>query len=275
MELRLDTLQTIGRADAFYEGKWRATDWSTVSPRNILIKKSRFFLRQLKGRRGRILDLGCGGGWRFLATVGPAVGLDISRSSLMNAARVYDSVVQGDVIALPFADESFDLVVSLDILGHIPIEEKDQVLREIHRVLNRGGVTVHYVEAGGDDPLSRLARQQPDLYERYILAPEGHLGIEPASDVFRRFRGAGFLPLREIAVYKLLIYVERVVQYFDNEYQWKSGLLHFLVVLCKPLIRRRLLAGAVNLVLTVLIEILDDVLPDSWAGGALVSYTKK
>lgn len=259
----------------FYEGRWKEANNSTISLRNLLIKKNRFFLRQLKGHHGHILDLGCGGGWRFFTTIGPVIGLDISSSSLKNAAQVYEGVVRGDIYALPFADSSLDIVVSLDLLGHIPIEKKDRALREIYRVLKRGGLTVHYIEAGGDDPLSELARKRPDLYEQYIVAPEGHCGIEPASAVFRRFRSVGFVPLHEVAAYKMLIYVERVVQYFDNEYKEESGLLRVLVALCKPLVRMRLLADIANLFLTLSFEILDRTLPDSWAGGALVSYIKE
>jgi ubiquinone/menaquinone biosynthesis C-methylase UbiE len=44
---------------------------------------------------------------------------------------------QADVISLPFPDESFDAIVSTDVLEHIPDAQK--AVEEIHRVLKPGG----------------------------------------------------------------------------------------------------------------------------------------
>ncbi|HOG47524.1 MAG TPA: hypothetical protein PLB78_12880, partial [Anaerolineae bacterium] len=156
----------------------------------------------------------------------------------------------------------------------IPLEHKDQALRELRRVLAPGGLTLHYVETSADDPLSRFARRYPELYERYVVAPEGHVGVEPAAALFARFRAAGFVPLAEIAAYKGFIYVDRVLQYFDNEYCERSWPLRLLVAACRPLARVRPLAAAANLAVTLLVEAADHVLPSAWAGGALVFYAK-
>jgi ubiquinone/menaquinone biosynthesis C-methylase UbiE len=48
------------------------------------------------------------------------------------------SFVQGDVGALPFADESFDLVLSLN--GFHAFPDKDAAFRETYRVLKPGGI---------------------------------------------------------------------------------------------------------------------------------------
>ena len=48
------------------------------------------------------------------------------------------SFVQGDVGALPFADESFDVVLSL--IGFHAFPDKDAAYRETSRVLRKGGV---------------------------------------------------------------------------------------------------------------------------------------
>ena len=48
------------------------------------------------------------------------------------------SFVQGDVGALPFADESFDVVLSLN--GFHAFPDKDAAYRETSRVLRKGGV---------------------------------------------------------------------------------------------------------------------------------------
>lgn len=262
------------REREFYEGRWTRPDLSAGSPRNWLVKKERFFLRQLRGRRGNVLDLGCGGGWRLFANVGPVVGVDLSHSSLRAASTIYAGGVQADLAALPFADGSFDYVVSSDVLGHVPLEGKDAVLAEIHRVLRPGGRTLHYVEAEGQDPLLRWARRRPELYERHIVEPEGHVGMETASRTFARFRRAGFRPLAEVAAYRGLMYVGRVVQLFDNEYAAASRPLGALVALCRALAAFGPLAMAANLAVSAAIEVTDRLLPLDWAGGVMVCYER-
>jgi SAM-dependent methyltransferase len=258
----------------FYEGRWTSTDRSSGSLRNLLVKKERFFIRQLRGTRGTVLDLGCGGGWSFFARLGKVAGLDLSHESLYSAGNIYALPAQASATALPFADESFDYVVSLDFLGHVPLQEKDVVLAEINRVLRPGAATLHYIETLSDDPLNAFARRYPELYERYLIAPEGHVGIEPPAETFARFRVRGFEPMREVAAYKGLVYVERFIQYFDNEYREKSALLRLIVALLRPIAQVKPLALAANLAITGAFELFDRLLPQSWAGGVLVSYVK-
>ncbi|MHB1134656.1 MAG: class I SAM-dependent methyltransferase [Chloroflexota bacterium] len=258
----------------FYEGRWVRPDLSAGSLRNYLVKKERFFLRQLRGRQGRLLDLGCGGGWRFFSTLGPAVGVDLSRASLRAARAIYTAGAQADLTALPFATASFDYVVSADVLGHVPLAQKDAVLAEIRRVLRPGGRTLHYVEAAGQDPLMRWARRRPDLYQRYVVAPEGHVGMETARDTFARFRQAGFRPLAELGAYRGLMYVGRVVQLFDNEYAAASAPLRALVAVCRALSAAAPLELAANLAVSAALEAGDRLLPLDWAGGVMVCYER-
>ncbi|MHB1417681.1 MAG: class I SAM-dependent methyltransferase [Chloroflexota bacterium] len=257
---------------AFYEGKWAQPDLSAGSPRNYLVKKERFFLQQLKGRRGRVLDLGCGGGWRLYTKVGPVVGLDLSHASVRSALQIYSAGARASLRALPFADASFDFVVSSDVLGHVRVEDKDAVLTEIRRVLRPGGRTLHYIEAAGEDPLMRWARRRPDLYERYVVAPEGHVGMETASCTLARFRRLGFRPVKELAAYRGLMYVGRVVQLFDNEYAVESAPLRALVSVCRALSAAGPLETASNVLMSLAMEVGDALLPLDWAGGVMVCY---
>jgi SAM-dependent methyltransferase len=257
---------------AFYEGRWVKPDLSAGSLRNYLVKKERFFVQELRGRQGRVLDLGCGGGWRLFKTVGPVVGVDLSHGSLAAARAIYDEVALARLDALPFADGAFDFVVSSDVLGHVRVEDKDAVLAEIRRVLRPGGRTLHYIEAEGNDPLLRWARRRPDLYERYIVAPEGHVGMESASRTLARFRRAGFRPVREVAAYRGLMYVGRVVQLFDNEYAAAVPWLRAAVLVCRGLRAVPPLEVAGNLVVAATMEVGDRLLPLDWAGGVMVCY---
>jgi arsenite methyltransferase len=106
-----------------------------------------------------VLDVGCGHGLMLLAAAkrlntGRAIGIDIwsqvdqannNPESTMENARlenVADKVQleSGDARSLPFADGSFDVVVSSFAIHNLgKASDRDQVLREIARVLRPGG----------------------------------------------------------------------------------------------------------------------------------------
>src|SRR5262245_46210264 len=89
-----------------------------------------------------VLDLGCGAGLlALLKRKGARVtGIDLSRDCAAVArSNGYSAALAGELTALPFADHSFDYVVSLDVMGHIEFDQKDSVLAEIKRVLRPDG----------------------------------------------------------------------------------------------------------------------------------------
>lgn len=93
----------------------------------------------------RVLDIGCGAGFlsNYLATRGHHVtGLDASRESLREAGlhtagnRVqYD---EGDALALPYAEGTFDVVCAMDFLEHV--QDPARVIAEAARVLRPSGL---------------------------------------------------------------------------------------------------------------------------------------
>ncbi|MCS6801398.1 MAG: class I SAM-dependent methyltransferase [Chloroflexota bacterium] len=94
------------------------------------------------GAVGRVLDAGCGTGANliFLARYGRPVGVDLSREALRFAAtRRPEAIARASVGALPFADESFDLVTSFEVLYHLAVEDDRLALAEMARVTRRGG----------------------------------------------------------------------------------------------------------------------------------------
>jgi len=102
-----------------------------------------------------VLDAGSGTG---IVTLGfqsagfrprKTVALDLSLNSLKVAREEFEKdrqtddenicTVQGNVLSLPFADESFDLVLSCGVLEYVPLDEG---LREMARVLKTGAKLV-------------------------------------------------------------------------------------------------------------------------------------
>lgn len=95
---------------------------------------------------GLMLDVGCGSGqgMQWLATIRPRwkmVGLDLGMDGLQAAKRSgMNGVALGTATSLPVGDNAVDLVITLDLLQHLPLAGGDlQALHEMHRVLKPGG----------------------------------------------------------------------------------------------------------------------------------------
>lgn len=139
----------------------------------------------------RVLDVGCGHGLMLLAaakrlTTGVAIGVDIwqkedqagnSALATMENARcegVADRVElkDGDARSLPFADNSFDVILSSWALHNIyNAGERHTAIREIARVLKPGGHaliidikhTNEYAQTLRESGLSEVERHGPSF----------------------------------------------------------------------------------------------------------------
>ncbi len=118
--------------------------------RSVLWPELRFFKDYLHNNIS-VLDIGCGNArvYDLLRDVSirEYVGLDVSRGLLEEAKKRYANVwsthmnfVEGDMLALPFPDEHFDVVFLIAVLQHAPgSEARQHALAEAHRVLKKGG----------------------------------------------------------------------------------------------------------------------------------------
>lgn len=101
------------------------------------------------GPDSRLLDVGCGSGGPALRlaerTDASVVGLDLLEEGIATATRLAEehgladrvSFVRADAGGqLPFADGSFDAVISVDVMCHLP--NRPDILREWHRVTAPG-----------------------------------------------------------------------------------------------------------------------------------------
>lgn len=98
-------------------------------------------VRHLPPGGGPLLDVACGGGLLAPFVSGYwHVGVDLSWPSLLQARDHGVAVGQADVLRLPFADGTFDVVVAGEILEHV--EDLPGIVAEVCRVLRPGGTLV-------------------------------------------------------------------------------------------------------------------------------------
>lgn len=154
-----------------YEASYTLEDthWWFVSRRQLtasLIEKWITF-----NSEANILDIGCGtgGNLQLLAQYGKATGLDLSPIALDFARRrQLPQLMQGSVLRLPYANDSFELVTTFDVLYHRWIIDDNCAIREIYRVLQPGGWFLIT-----DSALPMLWSSHDEIYlarERYTMS---------------------------------------------------------------------------------------------------------
>lgn len=141
----------VGRESALglgYQPEWLEAIPAEVVDRFVGVGNP-FRLRQpVKGEH--VLDVGCGCGLdvyvatQLVGAEGRAVGLDLTAEMLQWASRFATDwplgnveFKEGTVGALPFQDDSFNMVISNGVLNLVP--DKDVAFRELQRVLRPGG----------------------------------------------------------------------------------------------------------------------------------------
>jgi SAM-dependent methyltransferase len=156
-------------------------------------------------RKGaRVLDIGCGLGrhsFEVLRRSGHAVAVDLSDTDLKDVKAMFGALkeegrvpaeatadaVNGNALALPFADASFDHVIASEVLEHIPDDER--AMAEITRVCKPGGTVAVTVPRAGQEVVCWT------LSHEYHDTPGGHVRIYRQSQIAGRLKRAGLDPV--------------------------------------------------------------------------------
>jgi SAM-dependent methyltransferase len=150
----------------------------------------------------RVLDAGCGKGRHlheaYKCSGVKVVGLDRKREDVTEARNMIRllekvgeggegawGVLEGDITRLPFADDSFDVVICSEVLEHIPDEAK--AIEEIARVLKPGETLVVSVPRYFPEKVCWA------LSKAYRNEPGGHIRIYRKRELIRKLEKAGLV----------------------------------------------------------------------------------
>jgi SAM-dependent methyltransferase len=140
-----------------------------------------------------VLDAGCG--------EGVLVDAYADRLRIAGVDAHYSSarVTSGSVLALPFADASFERALCLDVLEHLAYDEQPRALAELHRVVTPGGELLVSIPN-----LAHLqSRVQFLLRGRLIRTASEykHPGDRPVVEYLQLARRAGFTLIRRRGIF--------------------------------------------------------------------------
>lgn len=130
---------------AEYEIMFRAEErhWWYRALHRLIFRELAVHLPDWKNKA--ILDAGCGTG-AVLQQLGNAekhLGIDLASEAICFCRqRGLQNAQQGDIMSLPFANESFDAIICSSVLYHRWVRDVPQALHELHRVLRPDGLLV-------------------------------------------------------------------------------------------------------------------------------------
>ncbi len=141
-------------------------------------------LTRVNGMRGRdILEVGCGEGMMFDGTGTHPVQMDVSITRARRASGKCRRLLCADGYDLPFARESFDIVLLVAVLEHT--HEPWRILAEARRVLKPGGRAIIVVPNDVTMSVGRL------LLRKFPIRYPDHLTFTTPSKM-RRWLSDGF-----------------------------------------------------------------------------------
>lgn len=136
------------------------------------------------------LEIGCGIGLltkRLRPLFRDVWAIDPSIASLGRAAVRDGQMIAADGLRTPFADESFDMVIAVCVLHHVPVAQRAAFLAEAARITRWGGIVL-LCEHNPWNPLTRLVVARCELDRDAVLLAQ--------SEARRRLTAAGLSDIR-------------------------------------------------------------------------------
>jgi SAM-dependent methyltransferase len=179
----------IGTFDMWNKG-WdkifEENEWGKYPPLELVRFIARTHYQAPDRKAVKILEIGCGPGANllYLAKEGfSAYGIDGSKVALGRAEQrllqegLNVALQQGDVMALPYDDASFDSVIDIECLYANSLADTKKIISEIHRVLRPGGsfFSITYMDGLSGEETATYLEGEPHTFTSF---PDGPLHKE-------------------------------------------------------------------------------------------------
>jgi SAM-dependent methyltransferase len=149
-------------------------------------KRYRDLVLPLLKSTDRVLDLGAGRGripeMNFRGLVQEVVGIDPDPCVTENPYLDSAIVATEPTAPLPFPDESFDVVITSNVLEHVSTPA--DLFAEVHRVLRSGGLFVNKTPNSGHY-VAAIASLTPHAFHEWVNARRGRAAADTYPTFYR------------------------------------------------------------------------------------------
>lgn len=178
----------------------------------IYIEKMSFVKKYLNKipKSSKIVDIGCGEGIlveEYRNKSYDIVGVDNFYSS--------EYVKKGDITNLNFKNNSFDLVLCLDVLEHLSYKEQERAIAEIYSILKINGMAIISVPN-----LAHIASRITFLLLGKLLRTssiERHIGDRPIGEYINLFRKYRFSTIKRKGLFPTYPIISILTYFFPDK----------------------------------------------------------
>lgn len=149
--------------------------WSTPAGKLRAERRAQYFIQTTgMNAQHRVLEIGCGSGVfteKLAQSKAQITAVDVAEDLLAQAKdkHIPNCTLEiADAHNLHYGENSFDIVCGSSVLHHLEI---DRALREIYRVVNRGGKII-FSEPNMLNPINAVIKNVPAVKEMFHESPD-------------------------------------------------------------------------------------------------------
>jgi SAM-dependent methyltransferase len=240
-------------ADAFYSDLFIANpSWSTPHPNVEEARRAAVILPLLSGlarearRPLRIAEVGCGRGWltNLVSPYGECVGVEPVAPVVEAARKLFPAlrfeVGSATTLAEAGEAEAFDVVISSEVIEHVPVEGRDAFVADLRALLRADGSLILTTDRG---ELSRRWARRPEVTEQ---PEENWMTEREVRDLFERggfaaeVRDRAYYEIPDLSLFHRLVAGPRLARLLEATRQrWLLDGLRFAASNCQVWLFRR------------------------------------